>query len=175
MNHILVDLETMGCGSKAAIVALGAVVFDPYADVLGTDFYYTVRLESSLKLGLEVDASTIMWWMNQSDDARSALKNFPCEINNVLFNFAGFMKTHHIERFWCHGATFDAVILANEYQLWDGEPPFSHRDVRCTRTLFELAGMTKTVVGGVEHHALDDAKRHAADVQTAYKLLGLKP
>ena len=175
--HVLVDLETMGNSSYAAIVAIGAVKFDPYSSELNPDeeFYTLVDLESSMRIGLQPDASTIKWWLAQNDTARAELTKTegPADIYDALSDFTQWYKK--AERFWCHGATFDAVILGNAYQLLSAvKAPWNHRDVRDTRTLFEVAGMAKTKQGGVEHHALDDARRHALDIQAAYRKLGLK-
>lgn len=170
--HALIDLETMGHNSYAAIVAIGAVKFDPRANGYSTDddFYMVVDLESSLAYGMVPDASTIKWWLAQSDEARKALLTEDAvDLGDALVEFQRWYKG--TERFWCHGATFDAVILGNAFQLAKVAAPWGHRDVRDTRTLFELVGMEKTTVGGVEHHALDDAKRHALDVQEAYRRL----
>jgi hypothetical protein len=173
--HALIDLETMGNGSHAAIVAIGGVKFDPYADGLSEDEFYTaVDLESSMRIGMQVDASTIKWWLMQSDAARQALlTDEAVDILDALTDFSVWYRG--AEKFWCRGATFDAVILGNAYtMLAQVKAPWSFRDVMDVRVLEEITGLGKTKVGGVEHHALDDARRHALDVQAAYRKLGLK-
>lgn len=72
MSHIMLDLETMGNGSQAAIIAIGAVAFD--LSGIKDRFYTQVSLESSVRAGLIADPSTIMWWMQKSDEARAALE-----------------------------------------------------------------------------------------------------
>ena len=68
-QHIMLDLETMGKGPRAAIVAIGCVRIEQGAI---TDTYYRrVNLESSLQAGLKVDASTVNWWLNQDAAARA--------------------------------------------------------------------------------------------------------
>ncbi len=69
--NIMLDLETMGNGPDAAIIAVGACKFDTIA-VLDT-YYCVVDLTSSLNAGLKVDGDTILWWLKQSDDARKAI------------------------------------------------------------------------------------------------------
>jgi exodeoxyribonuclease VIII len=63
MNNVMVDLETMGNGPAAAIVAIGAVEFDPDTGQLGREFYREVDLEDSAFRGGVIDASTVLWWM----------------------------------------------------------------------------------------------------------------
>lgn len=173
-RHVLVDLETLGTGSNAAILAIGAVEFDPYGSMLEENSFYSgIDIESAMTLG-KVDGPTIKWWLRQSDAARKAIteEGLP-GIDEVLADFLVWYQSSEFTKFWCYGATFDAVILTSAYERYEEKPPFSYRDVRCARTLLGIAGMEKTTVGGVEHHALHDAQRHATDVQLAYKKLGL--
>ena len=68
MLDIMLDLETMGTGTQAAIVAIGAVEFDLEKGILGEEFYRTVDLSSSISCGGIIDADTVLWWMQQSED-----------------------------------------------------------------------------------------------------------
>lgn len=70
--HVMVDLETMGKKHNAPIVAIGAVVFDPATGSIGESFYKVVCLESSVNWGAVIDPSTVIWWLKQSSEARSA-------------------------------------------------------------------------------------------------------
>jgi hypothetical protein len=165
----------MGNGSFAPIVAIGGIKFDPWGVETCKDdeFYMLVDLDSSMRAGMQPDASTIYWWLKQSDAARKALvEPVQHELGDALVAFAQWYQG--AERFWCRGATFDPVILGNAYGLLGMKTPWSFRDVMDTRVLEELTGMKKTKEGGVEHNALDDAVRHAMDVQKAYAILGIK-
>ncbi|HHE8470041.1 TPA: 3'-5' exoribonuclease, partial [Klebsiella pneumoniae] len=71
--HVMVDLETMGKKYNAPIVAIGAVVFDPATGSIGESFYKVVCLESSVNWGAVIDPSTVIWWLKQSSEARSAI------------------------------------------------------------------------------------------------------
>ncbi len=58
MIEFMVDLETMGIGPNAAIVAIGAVAMDTDKLVLtGEEFYEVVSLQSSVDAGLVIDPS----------------------------------------------------------------------------------------------------------------------
>lgn len=70
-KHIMLDLETMGSGSHAAIVAIGAVVFSPSSsEIESNEFYAVVDLNSSAHYG-NLDASTVQWWLQQDHEARA--------------------------------------------------------------------------------------------------------
>jgi 3' exoribonuclease, RNase T-like len=70
---------------------------------------------------------------------------------------------------WSHGSNFDTVILENAYRLIGGSPWWDYKNVRDTRTLFDVAGCTYTAKGG--HDALEDARNQAEAVQKAYQQL----
>lgn len=51
MNHLMIDLETMGNKPAAPIVAIGAVFFAPKSSELGAEFYMAVNLASAMDQG----------------------------------------------------------------------------------------------------------------------------
>jgi len=74
-NHVMIDLETLGNTTNAAFIALGAVVFDPNKPDGGVydmpkTYYERVDWESACK-GRSISPSTVKWWMQQSNDART--------------------------------------------------------------------------------------------------------
>ena len=70
MKDVMVDLETLGNTSTAAIIQIGACVFD--TEGTGERFCATVSFESALQWG-DPTASTLEWWMEQSDAARKSV------------------------------------------------------------------------------------------------------
>jgi exodeoxyribonuclease VIII len=56
----MVDIESMGKGSDAPVVSIGAVFFDPATGRLGPDFYKVIGLESAMAWGGAPDASTMV-------------------------------------------------------------------------------------------------------------------
>lgn len=73
MNNLMIDLESMGKKPNAPIVSIGAVFFDPQSGELGQEFYTAVNLESAMEQGAVPDGDTILWWLRQSSEARSAI------------------------------------------------------------------------------------------------------
>ena len=73
-TEVMLDLETMGNGPDAAIVAIGAVAFDiETATISPRGFYVRVDLESAIGSGGVMDPSTVIWWLQQSDEAREEI------------------------------------------------------------------------------------------------------
>lgn len=172
MNHIMLDLETMGNRSTAAIAAIGAVRFNPAQRQITSEFYMRVNLASSTDAGLTLDASTVLWWLKQSDDARKEITHpGAVSLECALIEFENWLHaTEAAPIIWGNGADFDNVILANAYRAAGFEQPWNHYDNRCYRTLKSLKPELKIQRTGTYHHALDDAKnqaRHWFDIADA--------
>ena len=115
MKHIMLDLETMGTRPNAAIVAIGACEFDPHGEGTHPDSHYVqVGLESSVQMGLKIDTSTILWWMQQSDAARQQTfgGNERWPLGDAVWRFSKFVSARGKDvAIWGNGATFDNVII----------------------------------------------------------------
>lgn len=171
MHNIMIDLETMDTRPTAAIVAIGAVAFDPATGRVDTEngFYSAVDLQSALDAGLTVNGSTISWWLNQSDDARKGVTTFPRHINGVLLELSRWIHDYECATYpveaevdvWGNGADFDNVILTNAYHSLHLVLPWDKYHNRCYRTLKKMFPDIKIQRTGTHHNALDDAIRQA--------------
>lgn len=166
--NVMLDLETMGNGPDAAIVAIGAVEFDPANRVLGRTFYCNIDLESAVENGGVMDASTVQWWLRQDEAARRGLFDGTRTIHDALTEFSAWMACIDSEdvQVWGNGATFDNVILTQAYKragLWR---PWSYKGDRCYRTLKALHPEKTFTRTGTHHNALDDAISQAAHAIT---------
>lgn len=173
MKNIMLDLETLGTSSNAAIVSIGAVYFDPQTNTLGDEFYMAIDLKTAVAFGGIIDADTVLWWLGQSDAARAAVRNMPdaYSILTALERFAEFCvpKVH----IWGNGVDFDNVILGNAYKRADLMMPFSYGKNRCYRTMKAMLPSVNVNREGTHHHALDDAKHQARYLMAAMKAGGL--
>lgn len=159
MQNVMLDLETMGNTPNAAITAIGAVKFDD-GEIVG-NFYDIVSLKSCTDLGMDIDPDTVIWWMQQSDDARSIF-NLTSEARTlswVLQNFTKWMNDK--AKVWGNGSDFDNVILSNAYQRCGMIRPWSHKDNRCYRTMKNMYKDIEFKKIGTAHNALDDAHGQA--------------
>ena len=165
MKDIMLDLETMGIGSNAAICAIGAVEFDLESGELGREFYTIVNLESSVKAGGVIDASTVLWWMEQSDSARAELQRNGNKIELALVMFSEWLDDCGVEPkelcIWGNGAAFDNVILRSAYGKTGIKTPWEFQGDRCYRTAKNLSPSVKMVRAGLHHCAVDDARDQA--------------
>lgn len=160
MSHVMIDLETLGTGSYAAILSIGAVVFDPDTQSLGREFYAVVDPQSCVDHGLRIDVSTVMWWMKQGDVARAALTVKGVPLPAALNGLAQWMP--EAPEVWGNGATFDNVILSNAYKAIGVAQPWKYYNDRCYRTLKNLfPNVPMPTFDGIAHRAIDDAKMQA--------------
>lgn len=165
MHHVMIDLETMGTENNAAIIAIGAVMFDPKNQALGSEFYIVIDLRSAVDLGLKMSPDTVLWWMAQSQEARDEFKRKGHDIREALVNFSAWLRDNVEEgktpTVWGNGAAFDPVLLETAYKLACLPVPWSYHRVRCYRTTKSLAPEIKLVRSGTHHNAVDDARDQA--------------
>ena len=179
-EHVMIDLETLGKGSHAAIRTIGAVKFNPMhcaetiEELMDTTekFHVCVTMESAFARG-RADHSTVQWWMGtERDTARRAIFAMPeVDLVEVLYGFKEWFGED--KPVWGNGATFDNVILSNAFAACNNDRPWSYKNDRCYRTFKSLAPDVKPIDVGVAHGALDDALAQAWHMQRIVKHLGL--
>lgn len=181
MNNVMLDIETIGKGSNAAIISIGAVLFCPQSNKVGAEFHVAIDPASAIHYG-NMDADTIKWWMKQEDEARALFNNENAMLlPDALLEFTDWIN--QIEQVkdrivWGNGATFDNVILANAYKQAGIELPWAYFNDRDVRTIVALGRQLKHFdpkkdmpFDGVKHDALDDAKHQAKYVSAIYQKL----
>lgn len=166
----MLDLETFGNGSDASIVSIGAVKFTE-TDIVD-EFHVGVDPASCQQLGLTIDASTVMWWLNHDrQDARGALLSLErVDLGSALAGFSDWFGDE--KPIWGNGATFDNVILRSAYRACRMEYPVRFWLDRCYRTVKNLAPGIELVREGTHHDACDDARCQAKHLQAICAHLG---
>lgn len=161
MPDVCIDLETMGNRPNAPIIAIGAVAFNLAEMTIGEKFYANVNLASSVALGSVMDPSTVMWWMQQSEDARKAVTRKGRQVTEVLPDFADWLTTNVValkdRKVWANGTDFDCTILGEHYHKAGLEVPWMYYAKRDYRTVRELWKSVPEDVNAGAHNALDDA------------------
>lgn len=158
MKRVMIDFETLGNGKHACIVQVGACYFGQMHELPDVrTFKANIDAEDAMKNGAEMDASTVYWWLGQSDGARQSILAEPREKEHVaLERLNDFLAG--ADEIWSH-ATFDFVILMESLKRLCIKPKFGYRTARDIRTLNALATVdTKTIKReGTHHDGLDDA------------------
>jgi hypothetical protein len=164
VNNIMLDLETLGTTPGSVVLSIGAVAFDR-DEGLGDTYYSVISVASSMKFGLTIDASTLLWWSKQDraayQEALSAehtqLTTTLNSFNNWLDSYAGTPQTRKL---WGNGADFDLTLLLACYRAVDLEAPWKFYNHRCYRTLKALYPEVRAERSN-NHNALDDARNQA--------------
>lgn len=177
----MVDIETLDTSVTAAILAIGAVPFDPRGSgyIEKDIFHVTCSKKDNLVHNRTVSEATERWWTMQSDEARQAVFDGPhVPLRLALDNFARWINrlSPTCTRIWAKSPDFDCAILIDAFQELDIRWPFKFWESRCCRTIMELAYPENDFpymrVEGPKHDALADAKRQVLEVQHAYYVLG---
>ena len=176
--HVMIDLETFGTKPDAALVAIGAVKFDPTNPTTQQDkFYALIHPSSSIAHGLTVDGDTLLWWMNKDQDAARAdllaSTGGMIDLASALEGFATWFGPAS-RPVWGNGATFDNVILRNAFKVVGIPCPWDFWHDRCFRTLKNLDPRPREKLV-VAHNALKDAESQVAQLLDITAYLGINP
>ncbi len=173
---VMIDIETLGTTPDAPILTIGAMLFDrrrppPEVDVTKSECFYK-RIE--LEKHVTVEASTMLWWMQQDANSKYEAFDAPDRIplRDALEQFVRWCKFNKVKYVWSHGASFDCVIMT-WHMLNNGiQVPWSYWNIRDTRTLYELADIRITDLPNThKHHALYDCHRQIVGVNMSYAKL----
>ena len=170
-NHVMVDVETMSTKTNAAIVSIGAVIFDPRHNVV-TDKTFYVELnwrDQDFDHDRDIDPETQTWWRTQTEHARKALGG---TVNLVegLTQFRDWLLANNPNdvKVWGNGPTFDISIIESAMAATRIEVPWRFWNIRCCRTIKDMYGTQRGALregrNVASHNALEDAQQQAHDV-----------
>lgn len=178
-RHVMLDLETMATCLNSAILAIGAVKFDPN-DVdpnpnCWDKFHVRVNLKSNHQYGRFFDGDTIDFWLSPKQAfARDVyLPMSAVHLDEALDGFAKWFGEWPMP-VWGNGAMFDNAIIGDAFKATGIAQPWTYRQDRCYRTLKGLAPAVEFKSYGTAHSALDDAISQALHMQKIIAHLGIK-
>jgi DNA polymerase III epsilon subunit-like protein len=168
MSRIMLDIETLGTEPGAAIASIGAVRFD--REGVGEEFFASVSLADCQAHGLEIDAETLSWWLNQPAQAREQLHGGQ-PLADALAELTAFVDG--ADEVWANSPAFDCVLLRAAYRAVGRECPWQYYDERDYRTLREtLDTWPDREQQGTAHDGLDDARYQARCLIDALQEVG---
>ncbi len=163
VNHVMLDLETLGVKQGSIILSLAAIEFDIQTGVTGKIFYRKINVQSCIDAGLTLDGDTFIWWLKQSEQARAEIyeEKDSNTLPIVLKEFNDFMLELNPDKrtkIWGNGASFDLGLLSCAYKACKQTIPWMFWNERDVRTIVDLAPNIKksTPFVGVEHNPVDD-------------------
>lgn len=188
-DALMVDIETMGTTPDAAVVAIGACMFDPYAgpdqEIQDYDtFLIRISLDSNETIGRKIAAGTVMWWLQQSPDAQQNLLSDQTSLPSALANFVKWLQHETSMRpdsIWANDPDFDLTILSSAARDCKIFWPLNFWMYRSVRTVGALAypdhQERKAVIklfreaAGTHHRADHDAIAQARFIAHCYEEL----
>lgn len=173
-NNFMLDLETLGKAPNSPILSIGCVAFNPDAGTIDTKntFHFYLELDPQFRTGILPNESTIMWWLEQSEEARraqnTAERGNPRLVlemfNKWITERLGYINPGDIE-LWGNGSDFDVTILNNLMDKFKVEPVYPFWSGRCLRTFRAHHGDSYVrIYPDLAHDALSDAIAQARSV-----------
>lgn len=162
MQHLMMDIETLGkrTGCVVLSVALARCSDEARAVV-------NLNIRQQEQRGLHVDQGTVKWW-DQFPDVFSHVTKNAIDVVPALIWAAEWIKgATGGEDFliWSHGASFDLPIMTELYRVFGVDCPWQHWQMRCTRTLYDLA------VVNLKKHAIEPKHDPMNDVLAQVRAL----
>lgn len=171
MQDVMIDVETLDTRPSAVLLSIGAVRFDidtPTIYDIKT-FHVHIDIDSCLDAGRTVSGSTVLWWMDQSDEARKRMTDVRrIPLRDALLQLSTFITEK--DRVWGNGSNFDNTILCDAYRSVNLTPPWRYWGDMCYRTVKNLhRDVPKPEFDDVKHDALADALHQAVHLQMIYQ------
>ena len=168
MYHVMLDLETLSLQPNAAIIQIGAAMFDMGTGLVVRGFEMCLKA-SAKDASQHFDQKTLAW--HTEDEKRNAAYRETQRLgeesqSEVLEAFSAWYKSHPVQAIWANGSNFDIPILEFAYNAEKLEVPWGYRDVRDLRTFQAIADPFDKYVkpGPTAHTAYLDAHEQAERV-----------
>ena len=170
MKRVMVDIETLSTRKDAAVLSIGAVMFDDTQILDSAGYAIDMR-----KMTGHIDPSTVKWWLEQSDTAR-AYSFSGTEKPDAVASWLGTYLEGATE-VWANDPDFDMVILQNWWERTTASRwPANFRNYRSVRTMTMLAQRyhietAHVWTGATAHNPIEDAACQARAVIEVFKAL----
>lgn len=119
----MIDTETLGRTPGSVVRSVAAVEFDPQTGETGRQKVWKIDLADSIRYGFQVEASTLKWWMMQSDEARREfVEGAETPLEDFFEEFMEFLADTDEEKdftLWCLQLDFDVAMLRSMYSWYN--------------------------------------------------------
>lgn len=139
LNHLMVDVETLGTTADTTIIAIGIVLFNPETGAIGPKRCYLPPIEGQ---GGTVSFDTIRWWLDKNPTLfaqymRSSPEvGTPKDWDGISEDIAALISAHEVDTIWANGIDFDIPILSAAFERTASSNPldaFGYRQRRDMR------------------------------------------
>lgn len=161
--QVVLDIETYGTTSNAAIASIGALDFYISGELkVESTFYKNINQSRNKELGREFNPRTIEWWKTQPIEVQKALMVDQRQLDEVITELCEWIHPKSIV--WVQGADFDIpIIRSTMQQLGYDDFPIKFYNLRDSRTLFKTFGYEAKDFrnSDSQHNALSDCMDQA--------------
>lgn len=194
---VMLDFETLGLGSNAVLLSLGAVHFCPVTGEIYSKFY--AAMDPRTQHGRDIDPSTVVWWLKQDPAARAKItdavaaadvveEGFDEDADPAYVDETHAVAAHSIQsvargfllwvesigddiEVWTNGAVDHAWLESMmTYSGYKNPIKFwNQRDYRTMKALYPQVALERT---GQLHNALDDAISQAKHLAAIFDHIG---
>jgi hypothetical protein len=174
-ENIMIDLETLDTTPTAVFPVICAYEFDPITGEKGDFFYRNIDIPDQISCGRTMGYDTILWWMNQSDEARKQITAPGELLFYVLADLRMFIPKN--AKVWSNGIDFDLSILRSAYAK--ATLPWEYWNQRDMRTVVKLAQELccfdpKSIpFEGTKHNAKADCEHQIRLLSEAFRCMGI--
>lgn len=154
MQHVMIDIETMGTVPGSAIVSIGA-----YNLHTKGEFYTIISLESNFKYRMSVDGPTMEWWVGQGEEAKNLFKfKDKAPLDGALQSLVDWLPDKKELGIWGNGSVFDITLLEVALRRVNIPIPWNYGKIFDLRTIAMLYPEIKKPKNYLAHNSLADAK-----------------
>ena len=172
LTRFMIDIEGLSLQTDSIVAQIACCEFG--FDRIGalSMFYTKVDVISCEKLGMRADADTVLWWLQQSEEARAELVsqlNAPA-LHAALDCLSGYIKETANDpddiEVWAKGPRYDLAVLETGYHLTGLPCPWKYNQWCDVRTALRLFG-SESPNGA--HQALNDCHIQIQALQRAIR------
>lgn len=162
MNHIMIDLETLGLQPNAVITQISAIAFDIQPLIIGHSFNKHINIQSHLDDGAVIDGESLLWTVKNNSSSILVDADNQQSIRNSLKDLKIFIEMNNPSYIWAKSPQFDCIKLEWWYNKYGANPPWTYDMLRDVRTLQWAIGKDFTKLYDEykekEHNALIDCE-----------------
>lgn len=172
--HLHFDIESLDLGPRPIITQVAMLALDLDEDeILERQHYQYYPVQPQLRLvpPRTFSFDTLIWWMDQSEDARKRLRQsssnedeeIPALLRHLVTTFNNITNFGAIPyEIWARGPQFDLVAIESLMTEHGIAVPWKYDTIRDLRTLLALAGINPKNIakpaGFVGHAAIWDVR-----------------
>lgn len=185
---LMVDIESLALGPRPVITQIAILGYDLELDELLEDrFFQHLPIEPQQQIipARKISASTLLWWMRQSDEARESFELSASEdfedlvavMRGLVAAFNRLTKNGTREYELCaKSAKFDITAIETLLEELGLEVPWHYRNITDVRQDLRRAGIEEKNVpkpqGMVPHNAYWDARWQIESFLAARRIRG---